>query len=156
MFGGRKLAGSKMVAVVVAVGAVLCLAAQTAVNANAPKQGRIDNPLIVRGCAVRLEDSGPYLLGNSAHYCTGFRSVSYSHGWLEIISDSSRPVVSIAVSPDESLVARGILAGASGGGLHTRIRFYSIRTHHVLPAESPLLHCPKCNVWITITSFDTQ
>jgi hypothetical protein len=93
------------------------------------------------------------LLANSTHFCTGLSKVRYVDGWLEIISDSKLPVVSVAVSPDESLVARGVLAGASGGGLRTVIRFYSTRTKHIVRADSPQLHCPTCNVWITIVSF---
>jgi hypothetical protein len=143
----------KTFGVPMAVGAVLALTAQTAVSAGAPRTGSPDNPLVVRGCAVRLEDNHPYLLANASHFCTGFSKVRYVKGWLEVISDSKLPVVSIAVSPDESLVARGVLAGASGGGLRTVIRFYSTRTGRIVRAESPQLHCPTCNVWITITSF---
>ena len=153
MQGVDPMVGLKTAGVPIAIGAVLCLAAQTPVIAGTPRTGSPDNRLVIRGCAVRLEDNGPYLLANSAHFCTGLTKVRYTDGWLEVISDSKLPVVSIAVSPDESLVARGILAGASGGGVRTRIRFYSTRTQRVVRADSPALHCPTCNVWVTITSF---
>jgi|1186.fasta_scaffold499217_1 hypothetical protein len=143
----------KSLGMAVAVGALLCMTAQTAVSASSPRTGSTENPLVTRGCAVRLEDSGPYLLANSTHFCTGFSHVRYVNGWLEVTSDSKLPVVSIAVSPDESLVARGILAGASGGGKRTVIRFYSTRTQRIMPAESSEIHCRTCNVWVTITSF---
>jgi hypothetical protein len=130
--------------------AAVSLTSQTAA-VSTPHPRSASGAVTIRGCAVRLGPQ-PYLHTNASHHCTGFRSVRYDHGWLDVESDSSQPVISVAVSPDESLVARGILAGASGGVFETKIRFYSTRSGKIVPAESPDLHCAVCNVWVTITS----
>ena len=120
-----------------------------------PIRGRVANPIVVRGCAIRMA-AKPYMLENTAHSCTGFKKVFYYKGWLQVISDSSLPVVSVAVTTDESLVAKGIIAGASGGGSTTKIRFYSTRKERTVPASAKILQCDKCNVWVTIMSFGPE
>jgi hypothetical protein len=89
----------------------------------------------IRGCVIRFEpgtvngngtftSGGPYIHANTAHIAVGVTGVSVQNdGDLEVTTDGMSPVVSCAVSPDETLSSRGIMGGASVG-TSTILRFY--------------------------------
>lgn len=104
------------------------------------------------GCVVRFTNSGPAILNDSNHACTGARSVSVlSNGDLMVRSQSRGPVVSVSVDEDETLSSRGVLAGASGARDHTAVRFYSTRTGKQVRADSSVLKGSTSNIWLTWT-----
>jgi hypothetical protein len=147
------------VALVIAAILAASSAAGAVIHEGAPLGGGIDSSshMVIRGCAIRLTNAGPYLHMNSSHDCTGFAKVAYTaSGWLEITSDSALPVVSVSVSPDETLSTHCILAGARGGGKSTLIRFFNACTGKVVKAQDKYLHGSGTNVWVTIISYDSK
>lgn len=105
---------------------------------------------VVTGCVIRFYPTGPEIHENSAHKCTGANSVSVNNsGDLFIESDWHGAVLSIAVSPDESLIQRGIIAGASDGLGKTVIKFWSTKEEKHIRADSSVIVCKYCNLWIT-------
>ena len=112
--------------------------------------------LTFSGMALRLDaKQGPYIHANSSHYPLGFKSaVIDPKGYLTIRRDRVDSVVSIIVDPDETLAARGITIGASGGGVVTNLYFY--KNGRLLnlakPADYALVSGPFANAWITIIS----
>ena len=84
-----------------------------------------DTGLVIRATCVRLYASGPAIHANPAHITSGVKSVHIGpdDGYLWVVHDGGPPVVAILCSPDETLTGRGILAGASGGTSHSRVRF---------------------------------
>lgn len=138
--------------------ALLCWAAGllsgVALLLAAPVQATHDHdpaaPPTVTGCVIRFYSTGPAIHENSAHQCTGANAVAVNPaGDLLITSDWHGPVVSIAVSPDESLTRRGILAGASDGLGQTVIKFYDADTGQAVRADASALACQWCNLWVT-------
>lgn len=129
-------------------GAIVTAAAGLAIG-RGPSQEPPAAP-IVTGCAIRLTAAGPSIIQNSTHRCTGASSVSIlPSGDLEIIQTVSAPIISTTVDEDETLSARGILAGASRGGRATTVRFYSTKNRTRLRADSPLLVGAWNNIWVT-------
>lgn len=114
------------------------------------------NKIAIRGCVVRFDerdDAGlttPRIHANQAHYCVGVTSIAVNsdNGDLEVRSNTVGPIVSLAVSPDETLTARGISCGGSGGGGITRIRCYD-RTGNRVRADSAELFGTYSNLWLT-------
>jgi len=116
----------------------------------------VNNPIAMRGCVIRFDTLSPTgksvvprIYENTAHACVGVTSVSvdWSNGDLVVRGNGSNTVVSVVVSPDETLTAKGISAGASGGGNCTRVRFYD-RDGHRVPAYSLDLYSPAANLWM--------
>ncbi|MFY7870099.1 MAG: hypothetical protein ACOVQN_11380 [Exiguobacterium sp.] len=112
--------------------------------------------LTFSGMALRLDaTAGPSILSNSSHYPLGFYSVAIDpKGYLTVRRDRVDSVVSIIADPDETLVARGITIGASGGGVVTNLYFYQNGRLLNLanPADYALVAGPFSNAWITIIS----
>lgn len=107
----------------------------------------------VTGCVVRFYDTGPKVHVNGSHLCPRVTSVDVDDaGFLVIRRSGSRPIQSVSASPDETLAARGIFAGASGGGSTTRVRFFDTTTGKTVRADSPALQGPRANVWLTWVS----
>ncbi|MEH6937299.1 hypothetical protein V7056_05465 [Bacillus sp. JJ664] len=80
--------------------------------------------IVQRGGVIRLGTKGVYLHVNSSHHSVGIKSVKInSSGNLEIATESVTPVISINVSPDETLASKGVIAGASVGNQTTIIKF---------------------------------
>jgi len=119
-------------------------------TANPGRRYNPDSPPIVTGCIIRFTSSGPVIHDNSWHHCTGADSVSVrSNGDLLLRHDRHGPIISVTVSPDESLSRRNIIAGASNGVNETVIRFQNARTGKAVRADSSRLVCTYCNIWVT-------
>ncbi|WP_233546971.1 hypothetical protein [Exiguobacterium sp. AM39-5BH] len=113
--------------------------------------------LTFSGTALRFDPkNGPYILANASHYPLGFKTVTIdpNRGYVTIRRDRVDSVVSIIVDPDETLVARGITIGASGGGVVTNLFFYQNGRLLNLadPADYAIVAGPFSNAWITIIS----
>ena len=122
-----------------------------------------DNPTAMRGCVIRfdtLSDTGnsviPRIHANESHQCVGVSSIyadwsdTSTRGDLVIKGTDTNRVVSIMVSPDETMVQRGISCGASGGGTTTRVRCYD-RDGVKVPSYSLELYGPNTNLWMSWT-----
>lgn len=83
--------------------------------------------------------------------CVGVTSVAVDWGRTGdlIVRNKGGPgtIVSLTVSPDETLTARGISCGASGGLQLTRIRCHDRYGHHV-PAYSLKMYGRYANYWL--------
>lgn len=79
-----------------------------------------DKPgLVFRGGVIRFSGNTPELHVNSSHQSVGIKPDSLKitkSGDLEFMLDEALPVVSLWANADETLVARNIQAGISGGG----------------------------------------
>lgn len=114
--------------------------------------------LTVRGCPVRFSDVTlkPYIHQDNAHLCPGFRSVSIDDGDLVIRTDPAGPIIAAIASPDETMTARGISAGVSGGGELSRVRFGDTRAGARLLATDPRLYRDgTANVWILLVGLQS-
>jgi hypothetical protein len=120
----------------------------------------VDNPIATSGCVIRFDEktragnTRPTIHANSTHFCIGVTSVSaaYPSGDLVIKMNSVGPIVNIALSPDETLVSRGIDCGASGGIGTVTIKCYD-RFGRV-KAYSPKMYAKTSNLWFGATSWD--
>jgi hypothetical protein len=120
----------------------------------------VDNPTAQSGCVIRFDEktragnTRPSIHANSTHYCLGVSSVSadYPSGDLVIDMQTVGPIVSIAVSPDETLVSRGIDCGASGGAGTIRVRCYD--RYGKVKAYSPKMYANTANLWLGWSSWD--
>lgn len=105
----------------------------------------------VRGCVVRLDDDGIYLHTNASHVSVGVRSVSIDGPYLYIDIPGNGPIVSMGAWCDETLTARGITAGPSGGTGTTKIRFHQ-EGYGPLDLSDPADYAraagPLSNVWL--------
>lgn len=73
---------------------------------------------------IRFPSSGPYIHNNASHACVGVSQVWIDgSGQLVIDHASVGPVALPVAQPDETMAARGITVGPSGGGTQTRLRF---------------------------------
>lgn len=113
--------------------------------------------LTFSGMALRFDPvNGPYIHANASHYPLGFTSatIDQNRGYLTIRRDRVDSVVSIIVDPDETLTARGITIGASGGGVVTNLFFYQNGRLLDLanPSDYAIIAGPFSNAWITIIS----
>ncbi|TDE02826.1 hypothetical protein [Jiangella asiatica] len=117
----------------------------------------------IRACVVRFEpgvvnpdgsfqSGGPYIHANETHVAVGALGVHIdSSGRLEVINDGGAPIGSITCTPDESLVARGIDLGPSGGAPGTRFiaRQDGVgRLYLNLQADWDAIAGETCNVWL--------
>lgn len=94
---------------------------------------------LISGCVIRFDtDKGtPRIHANYSHTCAGVEKVSIENGNVRI--DQTRtgaPIVSAIVTADETLVARGIQAGASGGGPVTVVKLYDAKLGRLLNLNS--------------------
>lgn len=107
------------------------------------------------GCVIRFDQrtedglTAPRIYHNSVHYCLGVESVraDYPSGDLVIEQSSSGPIISVMVSPDETLAKRGISCGASGGVSVTVVRCYN-RLGVKVDAYGPEIYGQYSNLWI--------
>lgn len=106
------------------------------------------------GCCVRFDSRWgfPRLHVNSSHISVGVRSVRVNEsGDMEIKHDGG-PVVTMIASPDETLVAKNIQVGLSGGAGTTIARFYDGNLGRVLDLSNGRdwlrIHHPWSNLWL--------
>lgn len=124
---------------------------------------------LISGACIRFTADGPRWHVNSNHAAIGLIDTSNepfinADGMLEFpllpaSPDHGNVVVSITVAPDETLAARGIIGGGSGGVSSIRVRF-SKPSPAVPGAQAPLnLNLPghyanvqgdTSNAWITL------
>lgn len=121
------------------------------------RQSVTGEQLTFSGMALRFDaKKGPSILANSTHYPLGFKEafIDQKKGYLTIKRDRVDSVVSIIVDPDETLSARGITIGASGGGVITNLYFYQNGRllNLAKPSDYALIAGPYSNAWITIIS----
>lgn len=128
----------------------------------------IGYPVFPRSAIVRLDtlsESGvtvdPRLYTNDSHHALGVDEAGVGIGWdktnrpLRITCPNLGPVLSIQVTPDETLMARGIMAGPSGGGGVTDIYLgkYAIEdgvlvVKPVKVTDKATLYNEYANLWI--------
>ena len=152
------------VGIALAVGAALTLGGAVGAAAeNFRRDASHDNKIAIRGCAIRFDERDahkktvPRIHANQAHYCVGVSSVSADAktGELVVRSETEGPIVSLAVSPDETLTERGISCGASGGGHVTRVRCFD-RDGTRLRADGPELFGKYSNLWLNWTTWQDR
>lgn len=74
-------------------------------------------PATPTGGCVRFTKDGPQIHHNETHTSSGIRSVSIDdRGRLEVKHAAPGPIITMNANADETLVARGIAFGCSGGG----------------------------------------
>lgn len=103
----------------------------------------------VTGCVIRFAPSGPRIHVDRTHDCPNVTEVEVDAGGRLVVHRHNGETVQAAmVSPDETLSARGIIAGASWARTRTTIQFYNTETG-VIRADDPDLQGRTANVWIT-------
>lgn len=111
-----------------------------------------NNQTEIRYGAIRLLSTGPEILHDASHVSVGLVSVSIdSAGYLVVQHDGSLPVGAVIYGPDETLAGRGVIPGASEGGLVSKIKVYRIGTGLLNlnnPAHYALVAGPTCNLWV--------
>jgi len=120
----------------------------------------VDNPIVTAGCTVRFDErtpagfTKPTIHVNQVHYCVGVNSVrvDYASGALVVDLQGARPVMAALVQSDETLTARGIHCGPSGGVSDVWIKCY--RDGRQVKAQSSAMFGLKANVFIEVTSWD--
>lgn len=83
--------------------------------------------VLISGCVVRFSDpeGWPSIHANGAHVCAGVESVEVNprNGRLRVVQTlkdaAATPILFAFFQPDETLSARGIIGGASGGTADT-------------------------------------
>lgn len=115
------------------------------------------NPISISGCVIRFDKLShsrqtviPRIHADSAHMCVGVTRIAVDSrrtGDL-IVHHERRTIVSLSVSPDETLVAKGISCGASKAAETSRIRCYDRFGNHV-PAYSKKMYGRYSNYWLT-------
>lgn len=117
---------------------------------------------VIRGGCVRFGDDGPYLHTNSAHSSVGLVPDTLaitSDGLLHVDLDTSLPVISTGAWPDETLTARGVTAGISGGVTALNVKFYLVGHGPLyldLPAHYDKVKGSSSNVWLTVASMRAE
>ncbi|WP_094453144.1 hypothetical protein [Parenemella sanctibonifatiensis] len=143
--------------IVLVLGAVFALVAAGGVGAaaeNFMRDADADNAVAIRGCVIRFDERDaegntvPRIHANSSHYCVGVTEVTIENGDLVVYSNTVGPIVSLAVSPDESLAKLGFTCGGSGGGHRTAVRCYD-RDGVKVDADSPRMYGQYNNLWLT-------
>ena len=103
----------------------------------------------VSSCVIRLYASGPQLYDNGGHACLGVTSVHINSGGnLEINRLSNGPISFVSAATDESLAARGIIAGASGGLGTTMVILYDTDTGRRVRPNSTAVASAQSNLWL--------
>lgn len=113
------------------------------------------NDVIQRGGVIRLGSKGAYLHVNSTHHSVGINSVKInSSGNLEIATENVSPIISVNVSPDETLAQKSVIAGASVGNTKTIIKFSKNGKPLNLnkAADYKLIASDVSNLWVQWTS----
>ena len=109
---------------------------------------------MIGGGVIRFDPiDGIYLHTNATHHSVGIESVgANADGDLYVKRFSGGAVVSLSASPDETLCARGITAGVSGGGINSVIRLYNRagkRLNLNNASDYAEIASPWSNLWVT-------
>lgn len=143
-------ANKLLVATSLLVASMTGIAAEHVRASSEPEASTTEAATLVTGCVIRFTSTGPAILDDANHRCTGATSVSVlTNGDLQIRTPRSGPIVSLTADEDETLTTRGIMAGASGQGEVTIVRFYSTRTGSAVRADSTTLQGSTSNIWMT-------
>lgn len=151
---GLPKAARRIIAVVVLSFALVAAGVAGATAENFMRDAKHNNKIAIRGCVIRFDEKAadgsvvPRIHANSAHYCVGVTRVAVEDGDLAIYSNTPGEIVSVAVSPDESLARLGYTCGASGGGYRTIVRCYD-RDGVKVDADSPRMYGRYNNLWMT-------
>lgn len=95
----------------------------------------------------------PRILEDASHYNVGFASVEVNaDGDLELHTALTRPVGSINVNADETLVRRGIAGGGSGGSAIIVVRFS--QNGQAIRADGPEIYGSTSNVWVHVDHYE--
>jgi len=81
----------------------------------------------ISGGVIRIDPiKKVYLHTNSTHHSRGIKNVGVDlkTGTVKIVRDNSDAIISISADEDETLAARNIKVGISGGGETTLVFFY--------------------------------
>lgn len=114
--------------------------------------------VVHRGGVIRLYSTGPTLHVNASHQSFGIlpKSVKInSSGNIEVALDHPLPVVTTNVSPDETLVARDVEAGISGGGSVCVfwVSKAGVRLNLSISSNYRLIAGSTSNLWFGVTSY---
>ncbi len=116
--------------------------------------------ILISGCVVRFSDpeGWPSIHANGAHLCAGVESVEVDprNGFLRVIQTlkepTATPILFAFIQTDETLSARGIIGGASGGTGDTHYVLYDTtidRRLDLREQEDRLrVQSPVANVWL--------
>jgi len=116
---------------------------------TAPSQD-VSGHIRIASCVIRLYTTGPVAYDNASHACLGDPQPSVnSSGDLVITRNAVGAIVSCQADIDESLAARQILAGCSGGGDTSIVKFYKADTGAHAWASGRAVASPSSNVWMT-------
>ena len=105
------------------------------------------------GFAMRFDDptGAPRVHANAQHISVGVRDITVTDRGVEISHDGG-PIVSMVVTPDETLIERGLKFGLSGGGGNTVLRIWDEKASRYLDlrksADWDRVRGPYCNLWI--------
>ena len=102
--------------------------------------------------AVRLLTTGPEILDDANHTPQGLTGAFINaKGFLEVTHTDLVVVGLSAVTPDETLVSRGIMVGNSQGFTSGRLTFYDTTKNTVLnlntAAHYTAVAGANCNIW---------
>lgn len=126
------------------IGCVLMLGLLAGVWASANNGNRTGpvsgDQVIVSGCIIRFppEVTGqPRIHSNGAHRCAGVDRVGISaNGRMRVVQDTTDsqkyPIIQAVAQVDETLAARGIIVGPTGGNAHTEYQFYDTKLNRPL------------------------
>lgn len=118
----------------------------------------------IGGC-IRFTETGPKWHINSSHVTVGFDTSQDptidSTGRLHVVMTDTRPVVTTTAAADETLTARGIRAGGSGGVSALTIQFWKsgINGADGTPLNlNNATHYDRisdefANVWLTVVKY---
>ena len=155
-----KFLGAASAAGVIGGNAMQATAARAASYANEWMRDAVPgNRVKFSGCVVRFSDpdGSPSIHANAAHISAGVKSVGIDrHGRLEVIqtvtNPGENPVIFAFCQTDETLSARGIIAGASGGTDDTHFTFFDTKLGRKLDLSNyndrMRLQGKNSNVWL--------
>lgn len=120
-------------------------------GASPKPKARPDSNIEVFG-AVRLLTTGPEILDDANHTPQGLTDAFINaNGFLEIAHTDLVVVGMSAVTPDETLVSRGIMVGNSQGFASGRLTFYDTVSNTTLDLNTAEHYATvagaNCNIW---------
>lgn len=111
--------------------------------------------LVFSGACIRLAEDGPYIHTNTAHASINVDAVFIDDvGDVRVEHSGMGVVVSVTMSPDETVAGmKGIIGGGSGGTGATRFRLFDTRIGRRLnlsrPEDYARVAGEYSNLWLT-------